>query len=234
MAEQDCCPPTKKAATSMAEGLRTWRSRATPTDPAAHAVHQPILRAFATAGTPPTHAALHQIASDNGATVAPILAQLHDADVIRLNAAEAIAVAYPFSGVPKRHRVLLASGVEVSAMCAIDALGIPAMLETDATITASHPHTQEPVTVISTVDSMPGILPARSSSTAAAGIGPSADCCRNDLNTFTSPTTAQTWMREHPAIPGQLLDTSTAQGLGRHIFAALLDRETTTGPTADR
>ena len=231
MAEQACRPPTENAVTSMAEGLRTWRTRTTPTDPAARAVHQAILRAFATTGTPPTDAALDQIAADNGAVVAPILAQLHDADVIRLNPAGAIAVAYPFSGVPTRHRVLLASGVEVAAMCAIDALGIPAMLDTDATITASDPVTHEPVTII--VHSGQYVWSPASAVvfySAAAGTGPSADCCCNDLNTFTSPATAQTWMREHPSIPGELLDTTTAQRLGRHIFAALLDRETTTSP----
>jgi hypothetical protein len=32
-------------------------------------------------------------------------------------------------------------------------------------------------------------------------------------------------MREHPAIlPGELLDTTTAERLGQHIFGGLLDR----------
>jgi hypothetical protein len=150
---------------------------------------------------------------------------LHDADVIRLDPAGAIGVAYPFSAVPTRHRVRLASGVEVWAMCAIDALGIPAMLDPDATVTSVDPVTGQPVTV-TVHDHHYAWDPAAAVVfySAAAGTGPSADCCCNDLNTFTSPATARTWMHTHPAVPGELLDAATAERLGRHIFGALLDR----------
>jgi hypothetical protein len=129
-------------------------------------VHQAILRAFATTGEPPTDAALQQIATADGASAGPILAQLHDADVIRLNPARAISVAYPFSAVPTRHRVQLTTGIEVSAMCAIDALGIPAMLDTDATITSTDPVTHQPVTITVHNGRIPGIPTPRSFSTA--------------------------------------------------------------------
>ncbi len=45
-----------------------------------------------------------------------------------------IIAAYPFSIRPTRHRVELENGVTVSAMCAIDALGIPPMVNCNATI----------------------------------------------------------------------------------------------------
>ncbi|TCO59279.1 alkylmercury lyase family protein [Actinocrispum wychmicini] len=224
LAEQDCCSRPENTADTSAEGLRT---RIAPTDPAARAVHQAILRAFATTGEPPTNAALQQIAAANGATADTILTQLHDADVIRLNPARAIGVAYPFSAVPTRHRVQLTTGVEVSAMCAIDALGIPAMLDTDATVISTDPVTHQPVTI--TVHKRhyawnPATAVVFYS--AAVGTGPSADCCCDDLNTFTSAATAGIWMREHPSIPGELLDPMTAERLGQHIFGALLDRQT--------
>lgn len=165
-AEQDCCGPATNPALSAADDLCLWRARTTPTDPAAHAVHQMILRAFATAGAPPTSAALEQVAAANGATAAPILARLHDADVIRLDPTGAIRVAYPFSAVPTRHHVRLATGVEIAAMCAIDALGIPAMLDTDATITSTDPVTHQTVTISVHKGRIPGIPPARSSSSA--------------------------------------------------------------------
>jgi hypothetical protein len=118
-------------------------------------------------------------------------------------------------------------------MCAIDALGIPAMLDTDATITSTDPATHQPVTVTVcngryTWDPATAVV----FYSAGAGTGPSVDCCCNDLNTFTSPATAQTWMRDHPSVPGQLLDTTTAERLGQHIFGALLDRQTTTDAAA--
>ena len=160
-----------------------------------------------------------------GATAGPILERLHDADVIRLNPAGVIGVAYPFSAAPTRHRVRLASGVAVWAMCAIDALGIPAMLDTDATITSTDPMTGQSVTV-TVHDHHYAWDPAAAVVfySAAAGTGPSADCCCNDLNAFTSPATAETWMQTHLSVPGVLLDAATAERLGRHIFGALLDR----------
>ena len=198
-----------------AAGLCLWRARTTPAEPAARAVHQAVLRAFATTGGPPPVSTLEQ--------VAPILARLHEADVIRLDPAGAVRVAYPFSAVPTRHHVRLATGVETYAMCAIDALGMPAMLETDATITSTDPVTHQPVTV-TVHDGRHTWNPATAVvfSSAAAGTGPSADCCCDDLNTFTSPATARVWMNEHPATPGELLDTTTAERLGRHIFGDLL------------
>lgn len=206
-----------------AEGLRTWRARTTPTDPAARAVHQTILQAFATTGGPPTDTALERAAATHGVTAGPILARLHEADVIRLDPAGAVRVAYPFSAVLTLHRVRLATGVEMFAMCAIDALGIPAMLDTDATITSTDPVTHQSVTA-SVHNGRYTWSPATAVvfSSAAAGTGPSADCCCNDLNTFTGPATARTWMSEHPAIPGELLDTATAERLGQHIFGGLL------------
>lgn len=217
-------PRTVLSTRAAGEGLRIWRARTAPKDPQARAVHREILRAFATTGRPPSPAAVRQIAWHTGAASADaILAQLHEADVIRLDLAGAVGVAYPFSTVPTRHRVRLASGVEVSAMCVVDALGIPAMLNTDATITSTDPVTDQPVTVC--VDNQQYVWDPTTAVvfySAAAGTGPSADACCNDLNAFTSPASAQTWMQAHPHIPGELLDTTTAERLGRHVFAALL------------
>lgn len=232
-AVQDCCHPDATPAVSAADGLRTWRARTTPTDPAARAVHQAILRAFATTGGPPADEALERAAVAHGATAGPILARLHEADVIRLDPAGTVRVAYPFSVVPTRHHVRLATGVEVFAMCAIDALGMPAMLDTDAIIVSTDPVTDQPVTV-SIHNGRYTWNPATAVVfySAAAGTGPSADCCCNDLNTFTSPATAQIWMHEHPSTPGELLDTTTAERLGRHIFGDLIDRLPTTNAAA--
>lgn len=115
------------------------------------------------------------------------------------------------------------------AMCAVDALGIPAMLDTDVTITSTDPVTHQSVT-ISVHNGRYVWNPATAVVfySAAAGTGPSADCCCDDLNTFTSQATAQIWMSEQPSIPGELLDTTTAERLGQHIFGDLLDRQATT------
>ncbi|WHT23369.1 alkylmercury lyase family protein [Crossiella sp. CA-258035] len=220
----DCCDLAGNVISS-AEDLRVWRARTAPDDPAAYAVHQAILRAFAATGRPPSREQLQPVAASEGATADSVLTRLHDADVIRLDPAGAIRIAYPFSSVPTRHHVRLATGLTVSAMCAIDALGMPAMLGTDATITSIDPVTGDRV-VITVHNGRYNWEPATAVvfSSAATGTGPSADCCCDDINAFTTPATAHLWMSKHPSTPGELLDTTTAEHLGRQIFGALLDQ----------
>ncbi|MHA4854887.1 organomercurial lyase [Rhodococcus sp. MSC1_016] len=57
-----------------------------------------------------------------------VLDRLHVADVIRLDPAGRITSAYPFSASPTLHRASIGGGSTVYAMCAVDALGISAML----------------------------------------------------------------------------------------------------------
>lgn len=50
-----------------------------------------------------------------------------------------VAAAYPFSGIPTPHRVALDGLPAVFAMCAIDALGLPAMAGRNGRITSANP-----------------------------------------------------------------------------------------------
>ncbi len=65
-----------------------------------------------------------------------------------------IRAAYPFSGVPTVHRVTLLadfagdSPIELYAMCALDALGIPLILRRDAFVTSVDALTGEAVRVL--------------------------------------------------------------------------------------
>lgn len=210
-----------RAPTSGAAALRGARRRATPADPAARAVHRAILHTFAAIGRPPAVADLEPVAGRGDATT--VLRQLHEADVIRLDTAGDIRVAYPFSATPTRHRVHLATGADVYAMCAIDALGMPAMLDVDATITTCDPATGETVTV--TVANGQSIWEPP---TAVAYVGttshdgPSADTCCDHLNLFTDPANVTRWTAEHPAVDGEVLTGMEAERLGRQIFGGLL------------
>jgi hypothetical protein len=58
-----------------------------------------------------------------------------------------VAVAYPFSGTPTPHRVELDGLPAVYAMCAIDALGLPAMTGRDGRITSADPADGTPIEV---------------------------------------------------------------------------------------
>ncbi|WP_028935326.1 organomercurial lyase [Pseudonocardia spinosispora] len=101
-------------------------------------MHQTILRALA-AGAAPDSATLERSAAPFGIPVAELLRRLHERDVIRLDHDGNVRAAYPFSATPTGHRVQLPTGPSADAMCMADALGIPAMLNTDATITITAP-----------------------------------------------------------------------------------------------
>ena len=208
----ECCSPA-------AEALRTARRRRAPVDPTDRAVHHAVMRAFAATGRPPTLTDLGQI-TEHAEQVAN---RLHETDTIRLGRDGQILLAYPFSAVPTRHRVRLATGVDVYAMCAVDALGMPAMLDLDAVITTTDPTTDRPISVTlangqSTWDPATAVVFVG----ANAGDGPSADTCCDHLNLFTDHHTAATWTHAHPHIAGEIISPADAELLGRRIFGDLL------------
>src|SRR5712691_6498823 len=100
-------------------------------------LHRAVLRRFLETGAPPTARWLRQAAADAGldASAADALAA---ADAVHV-ANGIVAVAYPFSGTPTPHRVALDGLPAVYAMCAIDALGLPAMAGRDGQITSADP-----------------------------------------------------------------------------------------------
>jgi hypothetical protein len=181
------------------ELLSAWRTRALPLEPVAKAVHQVILRTFATTGQPPAASDLAAVTAGSGRTSAEVLKALHDLDAIGLDADRRIAVAYPFSTDPTRHRVQIANQVNVHAMCAIDALGIAPMLGLDTRINSTDATTGQPVTV-TTIEGRTSWYPpdAVAFIGATAGASPSAGSCCNYLNFFTDEAAAKEWTDAHP------------------------------------
>lgn len=217
----DGCGTTDLA--SPGADLSTWRARALPLDPIERALHQAILRSFAATGSPPSIDELHRAVGGRRHAVQEMLRKLHDSDAIRLDADGAIVVAYPFSAGPTRHRVRIGNRVEAYAMCGIDALGIPGMLGQDVRIDTTDPVTGKPIAVTSingrvTWDPRDAVAFVG----AAAGGGPSADCCCDYLNLFASRSTAEKWAAAHPSIPGQVLTQPDAEDLATTLFGALL------------
>ncbi len=199
------------------------RSKTAPSDPAERRLHQAILRAFAAGGRPPDPAELGRHAAMDSTTVDDLLLRLHRDDLIRLDSAGAIAVAYPFAGMPGRHRVRIRGGAEVYAMCAVDALGISAMLDADTTVTSTDPIGFEPITV-RTTDGHTTWSPGTAVVVVAtrADEGPSAEYCCSTINFFVSPRTAETWTAAHPELRAEILDAEDGERLGRRLFGSLL------------
>jgi hypothetical protein len=216
--DESCCDPVRPG-----EVVSAWRSRALPLDPVEKAVHQAILRAFAATGRPPAGSDLNAVTAGSGRATADVLAALHELDAIRLAPDGRIAVAYPFSAAPTRHNVRIGDRVEVYAMCAIDALGMSAMLGEDTRIDSVEVTTGHPITVTMT-ESATRWDPAGAVAFigADAAGGPSADCCCDYLNFFTDTAAAQAWTAAHPHVPGQILTQAEAEDLGARLFGHLL------------
>ncbi len=98
------------------------------------AVRRAVLRHYAQAGHAPSIAELGDVTGLGADAARGLHKQLKDHDQIVLDdAGEAILGAYPFTERDTGHRVDLGK-VTVSAMCAIDALGVGAMCERDVAI----------------------------------------------------------------------------------------------------
>ncbi|MGW5063295.1 organomercurial lyase [Streptomyces sp. NPDC004096] len=219
-ATADCeCPPMDAAG-------RGGRGRLAPVAGGLRAVQQAVLRHFAATGAAPSAGDLHAVAATHGRTVIEALTDLAAEDFLTLDDHGSIRAAYPFSGAPTRHRVRLAGGIEAWSMCAVDALGIPDMLGTDAVITSTDPVTGDTITVTSTQGRM-----TWHPTTAVVYIGqrsctgPAADVACGALNFFTSPHTARSWAEQHPDYTGKVVDQAQAEALGRYIFGSLLASE---------
>lgn len=202
---------------------RDGRGRVAPVEGGLRAVHQAVLRHFAATGSAPELTELEPVAAAIGQTASKVLAELAREDFLTLDRDGRIRAAYPFSAVPTAHRVAIAGGTQVWSMCAIDALGISAMLETDTVISSADPVTGEKVTVTSE-DGKTIWAPA--SAVVFVGrrgcSGPAAEVCCDTLNFFTSTSSAQAWIEQHPDVDGQIVDRDRAEEIGRTTFGPLL------------
>ncbi|MCM2394073.1 organomercurial lyase [Streptomyces albipurpureus] len=202
---------------------RGGRGRRAPAERGLRAVHQAVLRHFAANGTAPEPAVLEP-AAGAGRSAREVLDELAAEDFLTLDEQGRIRAAYPFSAVPTRHRVRIDGGAEVWSMCAIDALGIPAMLGRDVVISTSDPVTGSPVTV--TTRGGKTMWEPREAVVFVGqrpGGGPAAATCCDALNFFTGDASARAWAEEHPEVPGRVVGQDRAGEIARQTFGPLLD-----------
>ena len=211
----ECCQPGDAIGTD-----RPQRAAALPAQ--VRAVHRRLLRHFAATGTAPTPADLAEAAARANVDPVAALQSLAEDDLVAVDDEGRLVAAYPFSPTPTDH-VVQAGGVRVYAMCAIDALGIPAMLERDATITSADPQTGQGVTV--TVAGGVAVFDPDTTVVVYAATGSggrSVDTCCSTINFFANPTSAQAWIGARPGLSATVLDQDSAVTLGRDIFGPLL------------
>lgn len=189
----------------------------------ARQVHQAVLVTFARTGLPPTHSELERLAGSLGASLEGLLAELAEADAIAFTSEGEIRAAYPFSPVRTAIEISWPDGPTAYAMCAIDALGMSAMLGHPVTITAAEPDTGRIITVH--VDGDQASWHPRTAVVFAGSAGEcrqAADRSCGHINFFTTDRAARSWARRHPEVIGRLLTRDGAVGIGIAEFGNML------------
>jgi hypothetical protein len=187
----------------------------------ARQVHLAALTAFAQTGRAPMRDDLERIAQAGGADPAAVLAER---DVIAFDQAGEIRAAYPFSPSPTPIQVNWEDGPVTYAMCAIDALGISAMLGRPVTITAAEPGTGRVITVHADRDQARWDPPRAVVFAGTTG----GDCCHaadrtcGYINFFTSARAARAWAHANPAVTGTVLRRAEALRRGVAEFGAFM------------
>jgi hypothetical protein len=198
----------------------------------ARQVHLAALAAFTVAGQPPSQDELQRIARAHGGDPGAVQAELAAVDLIAFGADGEIRAAYPFSPVPTPIQARWPGGPLTHAMCAIDALGMSAMLGRPVTITAAEPGTGRTITVHT--DGGRARWEPRAAVVFAGAAGepgcPSVDRSCGHINFFTSARTARAWARRHPKVTGTVMSRQGALGCGIAEFGTLMQVPQPAGP----
>jgi hypothetical protein len=187
-------------------------------------LHRRLLSAFLTEPGVSDPAVVAGLAAELGLEPREALTALAAADLVHTDPATGrISVAYPFSGRPTSHRVALAGGPTVSAMCALDALGIPQMTGRDGQIRSADPASGQPI-VVEVHDEVWRFEPATTVVLAGmAACGVIADCCCPYINFHAGPSAADAYRRAHHGMGAELFDQAEALAAAGQVFGGLLD-----------
>jgi alkylmercury lyase len=204
-------------------GIVIPRARQRTLPPPLRQLHQHILRHFAEHATAPEPGRLGEWAHHLDIELDTGLAQLLSVDLVEADSATAqVLGAYPFSAIPRGHTVQLAGGPTIEAYCAIDALGIPAMLNRDVEISSQDPDTGEPIRVTVT-NGQASWHPDKTVVVIGSdrSCGPSA-YCRCPYITFHSSSAAAAAHLQAAELAGEILTQPQALAAGALLFGDLL------------
>jgi len=110
-------------------------------------LHRRTLHTLAQTGTPPTRGELEAWGHDLRLNLDAALHQLAEAELMFVDpSGREITGGVPFAAGPTAHRVRIFDGPTVFANCAVDALGIAAMLDRAVDVVSLDPQTGEQVT----------------------------------------------------------------------------------------
>ena len=199
-------------------------------------LHRALLGAFLTGAGPPDLSAAGRLAAELHLEPQAALTALATADLAHADPASGrIKVAYPFSAAPTFHRVTLADGPTVHAMCALDALGIPLMTRRSGRINSIDPTSGQPIIV--EVDDQgwrwqpTTTVVLAGTTTFSDACGSVADCCCPYINFHASSRSADAYRRQHPAMAAELLGQAEAVEAATRFFGGLLGSGSGHDPT---
>lgn len=227
---------------------------------AEYQVYRELLLAFLATGGPPDRPTLRTLARRYNVPLEAALARMAQQDLVQRDPATGvIRAAYPFSGVPTPHLVTLLSNpsesadgsditpVQLYAMCALDALGIPLMLRRDALVTSADAITGEAIRVTvrqaraaevspdakGDASGLDGWRAIWEPSTAVVFARPEEHECEGGVaagsccpitNFFVTKEQAEQWAEGHGSAEDVVLTQDEALHRARSLFAGVLER----------
>ena len=186
-----------------------------------------ILEGFAATGRPPGTAAIADTTRLSPGAVSTALDQLRTRDlIVRAADTDALTAAYPFCAWPSGHRVRW-DGAAANALCAIDALGMGAMLGRDTTIEAGCRRCGAPIQVETRRRGMELATASPATSVVWCGIAYAGNCGATSGCTlkvfFCSDEHLHAWRDDGcSAGEGFRLSLDEAHQVGRAMFAPML------------
>ncbi len=201
----------------------TFAERLARTSPQAQVLYREVLSSFAATGHPPPLAAAAEQAGLQVEQVEAALRELAAADVVALDTDGELTGAFPLSAVPTRHQVHLDDGLVVQAMCAVDALGIPAMLGKPGVVVSPDPPSGQKITVRVSDGGIDVEPPEAVVLLATSGAGTLASSCCRVIDLYAAAETAHRAL-DRPGMTGDVLTVGEAHALGVALFADLPTR----------
>jgi len=185
-------------------------------------LHRRTLLTLGRSGNPPTRDQLETWAGELHLDLDLALRQMAESELVFLDpAGREITGGVPFAPGPTAHQVSVVGGPTVSANCAIDALGIAAMLDEDVDVESVDPSSGESFTASSRAGRW-AWEPAESVVfVGSSGQGRLTETYCPVINFFTSRDHALAYQSAH-ALNGDVLTLADAVEAGALIFGHLL------------
>jgi hypothetical protein len=172
------------------------------------------------AGHPLAPAELAAVVGMPDAELEPVLAELHTKRCLRRDDHGAVVAARGLMLQPSAHRLVTEYGA-VYTQCSVDAIGIPAALDIDATIEDQCALCHEPITATVRGKEVVSLQPAGAvvvMAEARSSRSGSIPTMCHETNLFCSPLHAQQWQADQATLPSAVVSPADAVTVGQAIW----------------